>query len=111
MPRPFDMVSGHERKSVYLDQRSGASKISAEETDYRVSRLDANKLLRRCWEGKIPSALRGPSSWTKNQTDRRQINRRKSIQFSARREATQTWNSKDSEATRSLCELRKEVGV
>ena len=30
-----------------------------------------------CWRGRIPSSLQGPSIWTKNQSDIRQINRGK----------------------------------
>lgn len=31
-----------------------------------------------CWGGRISYAFQDPSSWTKNQSDRRQVNRRKS---------------------------------
>lgn len=44
-----------------------------------------------CWGGRISSAIQGPYSWTKNQTDVRHIDRRKSNLFCTCKEPTQIW--------------------
>lgn len=57
-----------------------------------------------CWGWRISSALHGPSSWTKNQIDVRQINRRKPklIAYVLTGNPHRRGNSKDSEATWSF---------